>query len=367
MRYRWLFLALMLGGLVYIEGCGPAPCDPAAMGAPGNLWPANYVIVSTSPTLTWEYPSTVPVPYPYPAGSTDCGISGYQVRLISSSGDDVDLGGMVSGSTTTSFSPAALAPATLYFWEARAVSFAGKGPWSGYRAFYTGPICATSALAAPTAYYPIGTIATLWPTMYWSYPGSSCLPEGYRIDLSTDPGFSDTSLSGGTGNPSTSWAPAHALQDCTTYFWRVAAINDTTLGPFSSTLSFETKVGLCLTAQVFIPRIYANCRTGPNTLFSRVSAVNPGEQLSVQGRHQTEDGTWFDVLLADGRECWISDVTGEFQGDIELVKFIVPPDLPKRKEPGSESSASCGDISDPKACDATPGCAWSRGMGCVGN
>ena len=77
-----------------------------------------------------------------------------------------------------------------------------------------------------------------WPTLDWSYSGD-CAPEGYRIDLSTSPSFSDTSLSGGTGNPSTRWAPGDPLDDCETYYWRVAGIIDTTLGPWSETWSFR--------------------------------------------------------------------------------------------------------------------------------
>ena len=64
-------------------------------------------------------------------------------------------------------------------------------------------------------------VGTLDPVLSWIYP-DTCVPEGYRIDLSVDPTFADTSLSGGTGNPSTSWMPGDSLTDCTTYFWRVA-------------------------------------------------------------------------------------------------------------------------------------------------
>lgn len=103
------------------------------------------------------------------------------------------------------------------------------------------PTCADDSLAAPVLASPAdgSSLAQVLPTLTWTYP-DSCDPQGYRIDLSTAADFSDTSLSGGTGNPSTSWSPAAPLADCTQYFWRVAAINGTTLGPFSGAWSFRT-------------------------------------------------------------------------------------------------------------------------------
>jgi hypothetical protein len=109
------------------------------------------------------------------------------------------------------------------------------------------PTCDTASLIAPALIDPAdgAVVNTLNPTLHWVYP-DTCVPEGYRIDLSVDPTFTDTSLSGGTGNPSTNWGPGTPLTDCTTYFWRVAPINGITLGPFSSAFTFRTDVhGTC--------------------------------------------------------------------------------------------------------------------------
>ena len=112
----------------------------------------------------------------------------------------------------------------------------------------TFPTCATESLMAPALNAPAdgATVNTNNPTMSWSYPDLFCVPEGYRIDLSIDPAFADTSLSGGTGNPSTSWGPGSPLADCNLYYWRVAPINGTTLGPFSAGRSFTVDItGSC--------------------------------------------------------------------------------------------------------------------------
>jgi len=101
------------------------------------------------------------------------------------------------------------------------------------------PVC---AMAVPELISPPngGTVDTPNPSLTWNYVSRDCPVQGFRVDLSTDPGFADTSLSGGTGNPSTSWGPGQPLADCTTYYWRVAGIIGTTLGPFSGTWSFNT-------------------------------------------------------------------------------------------------------------------------------
>ena len=109
------------------------------------------------------------------------------------------------------------------------------------------PECPTEELIAPVLASPAdgATVNTLSPSLSWSYP-ANCVPQGYRIDLSRTPDFSDTSLSGGTGDASTSWGPGAPLTDCTEYHWRVAPINDVTLGPFSPSRSFKVDAaGTC--------------------------------------------------------------------------------------------------------------------------
>jgi hypothetical protein len=104
------------------------------------------------------------------------------------------------------------------------------------------PVC---QMIPPEPIWPIGgkVIYELWPGLEWRYNDKLCQPEGYRIDLATDPSFKDTSLSGGTGKPSTVWAPGEPLEACTTYYWRVAGVIGFTLGPWSETESFTIYCG----------------------------------------------------------------------------------------------------------------------------
>jgi hypothetical protein len=104
------------------------------------------------------------------------------------------------------------------------------------------PVCPTADLLRPTLNTPAdgSVVVSLLPMLHWNYPNSSCHPQGYRVDLSLDRDFADTSLSGGTGNPSLNWTPGTDLQPGREYFWRVAAINDVTLGPNSVYRRFFT-------------------------------------------------------------------------------------------------------------------------------
>ena len=104
------------------------------------------------------------------------------------------------------------------------------------------PVCPTASLQGPNLNSPadFSVVASLLPTLSWNYPDPGCHPQGYRIDLSPDQNFADTTLSGGTGNPSTTWSPGVNLQPGNEYYWKVTAINDVTLGPSSVYRRFFT-------------------------------------------------------------------------------------------------------------------------------
>jgi hypothetical protein len=204
-------------------------CTLANMVPPTLVSPANGSTTADNwPSLTWTYADTGCVPQSYAIDlSTDSGFA------------DTSLSG---GTGTPSTSWAAGAPldyGTWYYWRVAVWSGTVVGPWSTSWSFRTPD--EGCPLLVPTLSWPANgaTVTESWPSLHWTWP-SQCLPQGYRIDLSTDPSFADTSLSGGTGNPSTQWAPGAPLTDGTQYYWRVAGINGTTLGPFSATWSFVT-------------------------------------------------------------------------------------------------------------------------------
>jgi hypothetical protein len=92
------------------------------------------------------------------------------------------------------------------------------------------------------------------PSFAWTYP-DTCVPEGYRIEVTTYGGYDfGETQSGGTGDSSTSWAPAIPLEPYTDYEWRVAPINGTDLGPYSPSTRFWTGP-ICDTSSLVAPEL----------------------------------------------------------------------------------------------------------------
>jgi hypothetical protein len=241
---RPFFLATLLFLLLASAGCnlpsdggaGLPICPTSSLQAPVQVAPAMWSVVdSLSPSLSWTYPDAT------------CTPQGYAIHLMTGPFFTDSLGGG-TGNPSTSWGPGSpLQPGREYAWGVQAINDTTLGPYAGRHYFFTGPMCETSALAAPSLLEPAnGAVVTdLNPSLIWQYP-NPCLPQGYRVDLSTDATFADTSLSGGTGNPSTRWGPGSPLADCTVYFWKTAPINDTSLGPASGVFAFTTNAsGAC--------------------------------------------------------------------------------------------------------------------------
>jgi hypothetical protein len=381
---RWMVLIFGTAGFLMVQACNlRSPCDPSQLGAPGDLSPADREIVSQSPTLRWTYPASSPSPYPYPAGASNCALSGYEVRIVQAhTWNETSIPDWGGTAFDSSFTPGApLSPATLYFWEVRAQSPLGNGPWSGYRAFYTGPACDTASLAGPELRRPpdASNVTELRPTLSW-YLSASCVPESFRIELSTDPTFTTSGLSDVSEYPADHWEPTADLANCTTYYWHVAPVNGRTLGSYSVIRSFRTSVNFCAPVPV-IPSLVAplltvvpspiplegeaatfntnknaNCRYGPSQVYETLTSVLAGETFPVEGKN--EEGNWFYVLLPDRSRCWISIATGQLIGDPDLIPIIYDL-LPM---PVISPYSACHDYPDAATCKADPAnfgkCTW---------
>ncbi len=144
-----------------------------------------------------------------------------------------------------------------------------NGPFSDTRVFFTGPSCATPAdLAAPVLLEPeAGAEIPALDVMLNYEPGEpGCIPDGYYIDVQTAADFSGTNMYEGDWSSKHTFFPVTGLADCTTYYWRVAQVEDSTFGPFSEGRSFFTnQAGNC--AQSMIPELHAlrdlACYQGP--------------------------------------------------------------------------------------------------------
>ena len=92
------------------------------------------------------------------------------------------------------------------------------------------PTCDPSELMAPESLSPGGSASTegeivdsLTPTLSWTYPGTSCLPDSYVITLATS--WSGLSSAREIGILiGTEYTPDDPLLPGTMYIWRVAAV-----------------------------------------------------------------------------------------------------------------------------------------------
>jgi len=342
MNYRWLLAVLFVAVIIALAACTPSnpPCTPEELIPPVPVWPEMWdTVYSTTPTLFWDYASLM---YPYPYPDYYCVPTGYELILRTGPFFTDNLGATIAGGESDRWTvPAPLTPGTEYGWLISARSGDAIGPPAGYLYFFVGPMCATADLAAPTLLEPANnaTVTEIWPSLIWDYP-DPCLPEGYRIELSTESDLSDVGLHGGTGNPSTRWAAGHELENCERYYWRVAPINDTTLGPFSSTFTFRIDTDGTCPPEPFIPDfggwfemdMNAFCRVGPDPVFDPLGDAIPGDRLPADGCNP--ERTWVRVKLADGTICWVAMFTGKLDRDCNELN---QPEIPIRPTPRPDS------------------------------
>ena len=343
MKTKIFAMLLILSLLFVVPGCGPAPtiCNASELMASILISPPFWGTVgSLTPTLTWQYPTSLydySYPVPYYIGASGCVPEKFRVTLRTGPFFTDDLGGYTVNGSTMSWTPSTpLQPGKEYSWGIQAMVGGVYGPYAGNSYFFTGPTCATSELVAPILEEPTdGEVITEdYPSLIWIYP-DDCAPEGYRIDLSTTSDFSDTSLSGGTGNPSTRWGPGHVLDDCETYYWKVAAINGITLGPSSLTSQFRIDVhGTCPLSSpwpLFHFVAAAPCNIGPGPEFAVMETLQAGETRNAEGRN--EDGNWLLLRLDPNRLCWVGPNAGTLEGERLSLPLITSQQLPPTDTP----------------------------------
>jgi hypothetical protein len=221
-----------------VNATGPCPCGPDELAQPEADWPAPYEIVPTLlPILRWDFPGT-------------CEVGGYAVHLSPTfdMSDTSLFGG--TGTPSTSWAPGeSLEPATQYWWQVAAGVGTDFGPYSAKRSFFTGPECSpTVDLVGPDLISPANGayLSELTAILHFQPGDPGCIPDGYLVDLQTDHSFDGTNLLGEYEAPATN-VITDPLEDCTTYYWRVAAVQGGAPGPYSETRWFRTnQSGACL-------------------------------------------------------------------------------------------------------------------------
>ena len=220
------------------------PCTPADLVPPTITFPSHYTNVGTAPTIG----SLTPELFQW-AFEPDCVPEHFKLlfspdRTFGHSRSGMSDGELVWPPSDAAYPQMALEPATEYFWKVRAWTDGVNGPDSSTSIFFTGPLCATAGeMGAPELLSPDPgeVIGQLYAELHYQVGEPQCLPEGYFLDLQTDPGFGGTNLLGEFGIAGT-YVITDELTDCTTYHWRVAPIFGGVQGAMSESRAFTVAV-----------------------------------------------------------------------------------------------------------------------------
>lgn len=228
-----------------------------------------------------------------------------------------------------------LSPGTEYLWNIRAYDWVdGKLEFHSTSDFFfwTGPICDANTnigieLISPTNGEIAGSLGT---ALQWKNDGLDCIPESYRLDLAKDPAsFGENDIGGAAGYPTIHWnlvttkETETLLEDCTQYFWRVAAFLGQ-LGPFSETFTFYVNdSGDCDVPIEFLQEAYVvapqntNCRASDYTDSKNLvtlMADQPAEIIAIN-----PEGTHIRILEPEFEiRCWVW---------LGLVDLMLGPDM----------------------------------------
>ncbi len=325
--------------------CGPPPCAQVDSSEPILTAPESGSITSTTPELSWQFPP-------------GCQPDSFVVQLSTWFDFLNPLLIREGNSTGMLWSPSSpLANATLYYWRVAASIDDTVGPFSDVDWFFTGPECTDeTVLVAPDLIMPEdGTTFSKKQIYLQWHPGEpGCIPDGYYRDLQTVSDFSGLNLMVGIYNEPGTSTLTSGLQDCTRYFWRIAAIQDGERGPESLPRSFVIEISEDCPDQVFIQPSgllvqNAFCRKGPDPIFDDVTAFVAGTELDLVGLNPGRTWGKFEATVNEITfQCWISlkaiEVTGE-----ENAPILVPPPLPETQLP------VCTQDLDPAACNEAGG------------
>lgn len=231
MKNRFVFIALVFAMFVSLTSCTmPLPTCPTDTLQQVTLVspPQVSVVDSLNPSLEWTYPST------------ECAPEGYAITLWEGPVLVTNIGGG-TGNPSTIWGPGSpLQPGKQYRWTVAPINGTTLGPVSNTGIFFTGPVCTDAGLIPPTMLQPAdGAIFNQTTDLLWWDYTAGCTPTGYQADVATDPTFASGLLAPGPIDiPLTRLSLGDPLVECQTYYWRVAARNGATVGPYSPTRSF---------------------------------------------------------------------------------------------------------------------------------
>ncbi len=91
----------------------------------------------------------------------------------------------------------------------------------------------------------------------------------------------------------------------------------------------------------FVVDVGANCRSGPDTVYDKVTSFQAGSYLTLVG-HNSDNSWWY--ILTGNTNCWISASTGHTTGPLGNLPLISAPPTPTSAAAGNGPT-----LSDPVA------------------
>ena len=336
-------------------------CDPEDLEPPELLWPPQASEVSY---LGLE--SILPAEF-FQWSPINCFPDKYKLRFSHDPDWGIARAGMTDGQITwplpdAEFPQMGIEPATEYFWNVRAWDDGVNGPDSATWIFFTGPSCGTVAdLGPPELIYPEpdAVIPALEVELNYAPGEPKCIPDGYYIDLQTAADFSGTSLYDQEWSSKHTFFPVEGLQNCTTYYWRVAAIEDMTPGDFSESRSFFTnETGNC--GQFLAPQAEGlrdlACYQGPLPgTYPIIGYLLMGETSPIVA--QSLDLQWWYIQNPDGGDiCAVPKDGTEPEGDTGDLPLWNNPQI-AQEDPGGGGGEGlvCSSDLNPVDCKAAGG------------
>jgi len=331
----------------------PAPCPVITSLVPQVFSPNGVLVPSLQPTFQWFYEDCAD------AFSLEIALDG-----------DFNVPGFIQeqvpGTQTTWTLTQALQTASMYQWRVHAIVGLGNGPYSPALWFWTGPICASSVPDIPELVSPIqGAIVNdPSPPIDWSYPDVGCLPEGYQFQVSAQFDFQQTVLSGMGSGPWTSFETnVDFLQDCTDYFWRVAALSGGQPTTYSDVEEFSTDFqGNCSAATAQGLEIYSvGCIGMQSTM---ITFEFPEAPEDIYEAHA--EGNNYECVLNDERpmllHCSGPRIETIASGQVELV-VIETQEVVLTEQARFPNCAQppCSGLGV-DACDLRADCTWEHGI-----
>ncbi len=312
-----------------INAYGNCPCLVAELDQPAAVLPGAYEIVpDLRPVLEWSFPGS-------------CQVEGFGIHLSTEHDfSGPSLGGGTGTPNTRWTTAEDLEPHTQYWWEVFAGVGTDFGEPSSPRSFFTGPECSPLVgMVAPELISPIdGAQVTEGYAKLRYKPGpGGCIPDGYFVNLQTDPAFLGTNLLGEFFLPGTT-VLTDPLDDCTIHYWKVAMIQGGSQGLESLPDWFYTnESGTCaapLGPMMAAPLRDLACYFGPSLEYPKTGGfLLRGEWAEIHGRNAL--GDWLAVEDLDGYiRCWLRledvETTGVPTGLRELKKTVI---VEETKEP----------------------------------